>query len=57
MRLSVRAMIRKSALENAYSDLRDNGTSTGRAPMYSFDQFNRMIGFPDVWEFEKRYGL
>ena len=21
------------------------------------DQFNRMIGFPDVWEFEKRYGL
>jgi 2-methylisocitrate lyase-like PEP mutase family enzyme len=46
-----------AALENAYSDLRDNGTSTGRAPMYSFDQFNRMIGFPDVWEFEKRYGL
>jgi 2,3-dimethylmalate lyase len=45
-----------AALETAYADLRDNGTSTGRAPMYSFDQFNRMIGFPDVWEFEKRYG-
>jgi 2-methylisocitrate lyase-like PEP mutase family enzyme len=45
-----------AALESAYGDLRDNGTSTGRAPMYSFDQFNRMIGFPDVWEFEKRYG-
>jgi 2,3-dimethylmalate lyase len=45
-----------AALENAYADLRDNGTSTGRAPMYSFDEFNRMIGFPNVWEFEKRYG-
>jgi len=44
-----------AALEAAYSDLRENGCSTGRAAMYSFEAFNRMIGFPEVWEFEKRY--
>jgi 2,3-dimethylmalate lyase len=45
-----------SALENAYGDLRDNGVSTGKAPMYSFEAFNQLIGFPDVWDFEKRFG-
>jgi hypothetical protein len=24
-------------------------------PMYSFSEFNDLIGFPDVWEFERRY--
>ena len=43
------------ALETAYGDLRDNGKSTGRAPLYSFADFNTLIGFPDVWDFEKRY--
>jgi 2-methylisocitrate lyase-like PEP mutase family enzyme len=46
-----------AALENAYADLRDNGFSTGRCELYSFDRFNQLIGFPDVWEFEKRYAL
>ncbi len=46
-----------AALETAYADLRENGASTGRAAMYSFAEFNRLIGFPDVWEFEKRYAL
>jgi 2-methylisocitrate lyase-like PEP mutase family enzyme len=46
-----------AALEAAYSDVRDNGTSTDRAAMYSFDQFNKIIGFPDVWEFEKKYSI
>jgi len=23
--------------------------------MYSFTEFNDLIGFPDVWEFERRY--
>jgi 2-methylisocitrate lyase-like PEP mutase family enzyme len=45
-----------AALDAAYAELRDHGTSTGGTPMYSFDQFNQLIGFPDVWEFEKRYG-
>ena len=45
-----------AALDGAYAELRDHGASTGGTPMYSFDQFNQLIGFPDVWEFEKRYG-
>ena len=43
------------ALTQAYADLKDNGVTTGRAPMYSFAEFNELIGFKDVWEFERRY--
>jgi 2,3-dimethylmalate lyase len=46
-----------AALEAAYTDLRDHGTSTDTVAMYSFDQFNRMIGFPEIWDFERRYVL
>jgi len=24
-------------------------------PMYSFSDFNKLIGFEDVWAFERRY--
>jgi hypothetical protein len=24
-------------------------------PMFSFSEFNKLIGFEDVWEFERRY--
>jgi 2-methylisocitrate lyase-like PEP mutase family enzyme len=44
-----------AALDAAYAELRDHGASTGGTPIYSFDRFNQLIGFPDVWEFEKRY--
>ena len=43
------------ALETAYGDLRDNGRATGRTPLYPFADFNTLIGFPDVWAFDKRY--
>ena len=46
-----------AALESAYGELKQAGTSTGKTPMYTFSDFNQLIGFPDVWEFEKRYGL
>jgi 2-methylisocitrate lyase-like PEP mutase family enzyme len=46
-----------AALETAYADLRDTGATSPHTPMYSFDKFNRLIGFPDIWEFEKRYAL
>ena len=45
-----------AGLETAYRDIKDNGTSTD-TPMYSFDTFNKLIGFPEVWDFEKRIGL
>ena len=43
------------AMTTAYGDLLENGETTGRAPMYSFAEFNKLIGFEDVWDFEKRY--
>ena len=43
------------ALESAYADVRDNGTTTDAEAMYSFAEFNKLIGFEDVWAFEKRY--
>ena len=43
------------ALTTAYADLRDTGTTSPETPMYSFAEFNELIGFKDVWEFEKRY--
>jgi len=38
-----------------HADLAEHGTSTERVPMYSFSDFNELIGFRDVWEFERRY--
>jgi 2-methylisocitrate lyase-like PEP mutase family enzyme len=46
-----------AALESAYRELKEAGTSTGKTPMYAFSDFNQLIGFPDVWEFEKKYGV
>ncbi len=43
------------ALEAAYADVRDNGITTDTAAMYPFAEFNKLIGFEDVWAFEKRY--
>ncbi|WP_331821633.1 isocitrate lyase/PEP mutase family protein [Aurantimonas sp. A2-1-M11] len=43
------------ALERAYSDLVATGASSGKDDLYSFEQFNRMIGFERVWEFDKRH--
>lgn len=44
-----------AALESAYAELRDHGTSTGGTAMYDFLKFHRLMGFEDVWEFEKKY--
>ena len=43
------------ALQNAYADLKQHGTSTDAVPMYDFPEFNKLMGFEDVWEFESRY--
>ncbi|MEF2553155.1 isocitrate lyase/PEP mutase family protein [Aurantimonas sp. A2-1-M11] len=44
-----------ASLDNAYRDLLDNGETTARTPLYSFSDFNQLIGFQEVWDFEKRY--
>ena len=43
------------ALQNAYEDLLTHGTTTDAVPVYSFAKFNELLGFQDVWDFERRY--
>lgn len=43
------------ALRRAYADLQQNGITTSAVPIYPFADFNKLIGFEDVWEFERRY--
>lgn len=44
-----------AALHKAYSDLAKNGETSSDIDLYPFAEFNKLIGFDDVWEFEKRY--
>ena len=44
-----------AALQDAYTDLQRNGVTTGASKLYSFADFNELIGFPEVWAFERRY--
>ena len=44
-----------AALEKAYSDLARNGESSKDIDLYSFAEFNKLIGFEDVWAFEKKF--
>jgi 2,3-dimethylmalate lyase len=43
------------ALTQAYGEIREHGETTERTPLFSFADFNELIGFRDVWDFEKRY--
>ena len=44
------------AIEAALQNLKTTGTSLAPdVPLYSFADFNELIGFPDVWDFEKKW--
>jgi 2-methylisocitrate lyase-like PEP mutase family enzyme len=42
------------AVEKALESFKSTGTSAN-ADLFSFNEFNQLIGFPDVWEFERRW--
>jgi 2-methylisocitrate lyase-like PEP mutase family enzyme len=42
------------AVESALAAFKANGTSAG-LDLFSFSEFNQLIGFPEVWEFERRW--
>jgi 2-methylisocitrate lyase-like PEP mutase family enzyme len=42
------------AVETALVSFKAAGTSKG-VDLFSFSEFNQLIGFPEVWEFEKRW--
>lgn len=45
-----------AALERAYRALRDTGsTESVLGELYDFDRFSRLMGFEQVWEFERAY--
>ncbi|MCY3829552.1 MAG: carboxyvinyl-carboxyphosphonate phosphorylmutase, partial [Rhodospirillaceae bacterium] len=44
------------ALRRVYAQIRETGSSIGAsAPLYDFQEFSRLMGFEDVWEFEKKW--
>lgn len=44
-----------AALKKAYADLKTNGVTSSAIDLYDFGQFNELVGFPEVWDFEKKY--
>ncbi len=44
------------AIENALTLLKTEGTSLSpKVPLFNFGEFNQLIGFPEVWDFEKKW--
>lgn len=44
------------AIEASLRNLKQHGTSLSPdVPLYSFADFNELIGFPEVWDFEKKW--
>jgi len=45
-----------AALKATYAAIRSEGSSAGLAqPLYPFADFTRLMGFPRVWDFEKKW--
>jgi 2-methylisocitrate lyase-like PEP mutase family enzyme len=45
-----------AATKNALRYLADHGTTAGSpVPMIDMKELHELVGFPDVWEFEKKY--
>jgi 2-methylisocitrate lyase-like PEP mutase family enzyme len=44
-----------AALSKAYADLAKNGETSANIDLYSFAEFNKLLGFEDVWAFEKKF--
>ncbi len=45
-----------AALETVYQRIRETGSSLGSgAPLYSFAEMNRLMGFEDVWRFNQSH--
>ncbi len=49
-------MATAAALHSVYSHIHQNGSSSGwSGDLYPFDAFTRLIGFDEIWDFEKKY--
>ena len=53
---SMTSLVAAAAMETALRTLKDTGHSQSpEIPMFDFMEFCRLIGFQDVWDFEKRW--
>ena len=43
------------ALRKAYGDLLTHGETTDAVDLYSFAEMNKLLGFEDIWSFEKEW--
>jgi len=46
-----------ASLERAYSHLREHGDSIAMGDPYGFSRMTELMGFPEVWEFDKRWAV
>lgn len=45
-----------AAMETALNNLKNNGTSIApNIPLFNFSEFNDLIGFPEIWDFEEKW--
>jgi 2-methylisocitrate lyase-like PEP mutase family enzyme len=44
-----------AALEKVYAHLREVGDSLAIGESYGFNRMTALMGFPEVWEFDKRW--
>lgn len=53
---SLTSLSAAAAMERALSNLKDSGVSqTPEVPLFDFNEFCGLIGFQDVWDFDKRW--
>ena len=53
---SMTSLVAAAAMETALRTLKDTGRSQAPGiPMFDFMEFCRLIGFQEVWDFEKRW--
>jgi 2-methylisocitrate lyase-like PEP mutase family enzyme len=53
---SITGLAAAAAIESALNTLKTNGTSNSPdLPLFNFREFNGLIGFDEVWEFERRW--
>jgi 2-methylisocitrate lyase-like PEP mutase family enzyme len=54
---SMTSLVAAAAMEQALRRLKDQGLSQAEdIPMFDFVEFCRLIGFEDVWDFERKWG-
>jgi 2-methylisocitrate lyase-like PEP mutase family enzyme len=46
-----------AALERAYAHLKQHGDSAALGESYGFGRMTTLMGFPEVWEFERRWAV